>query len=62
MNELREAKELMLAASDGGASTMRRLDDLVLAVNILIGLMEGHRHHVDTDFRVTGQMQAMEGR
>lgn len=72
---IREIKQLM-AGIDGRLATddvftMRRtMDELVLAMNLLIGLVEGHRHKYDllsrvneyTRPRLTGLMQAMEGR
>ena len=66
-DELREAKRLTAqAASQTDAG--RAVVDLTLAVNILIGLVEGHRHgyllsgEAGFSEEQTGPMQAMEGR
>ena len=61
---LREAKRLTAQASSH-VDPARAVVDLTLAVNILIGLVEGHRHGIDGDGRyvrpLTGPMQAREG-
>jgi hypothetical protein len=72
-DELREAKRLVAQAASHTGDTCQGVIDLTLAVNLLIGLVEGHRHefnpnaHVGYDgdtatFPTTGPMQAMEGR
>ena len=61
---LREVKELMALGARPGASDASRIDALTMAVNILIGLVEGHRHGIDGDGHYvkdyTGPMQARE--
>jgi hypothetical protein len=65
--QLREAKRLVAQAASHTGDTCQGVVDLTLAVNLLIGLVEGHRHalasgEVATSGFYTGPMQAMEGR
>ena len=74
MNEtMREVKNLMAMASnhlatERVADDRKALDEMRLAINLLIGLVEGHRHSFKTlggetvYCEYTGPMQAMEGR
>ena len=63
-DSLREAKRLTAQASSH-VDPAKAVVDLTLAVNILIGLVEGHRHTIDGDGRyvrpLSGSMQAREG-
>jgi hypothetical protein len=65
---MREVKRLVAqASSHTGDTCCRGVVDLTLAMNLLIGLVEGHRHalasgEVETSGFYTGPMQAMEGR
>lgn len=65
---LREAKRLTQQAASRTGSACAGCIDLTLAVNILIGLVEGHRHTVVSDNcstagqALTGPMQAREDR
>ena len=67
--QMREAKRLTQQAATRPGDTCQGVVDLTLAVNILIGLVEGHRHGywVPNDIATatettTGPMQAMENR
>jgi hypothetical protein len=70
-HDLTEIKELMIQASnhlarEDVANDRKALDEMRIAVNLLIGLVENHRHTTDTAYDgapiYTGPMQAMEDR